>query len=163
MATNMFQNVKVTILGQENQPKGFMDQMDECFTLTWKQRLIGFGVCVGLGLLLTIVSLPFLWTLSVTRFAILYCFGSILSIISTCFLMGPVTQIKRMMESKRILATSVYVLSIIGTLVVAFTIGNPIIVLVFLIVQFAALIWYCMTWIPGGQTALKAMIFRSAT
>ncbi len=42
---------------------------------------------------------------------------------STVFLMGPVNQIKRMMEESRIIATVVYVGAIIGTLVIAFKVG----------------------------------------
>ena len=39
---------------------------------------------------------------------------------STLFLMGPVTQIKRMMDQHRIFATIAYLGAIIATLVVAF-------------------------------------------
>eukprot|EP00877_Chromochloris_zofingiensis_P001633 jgi/Chrzof1/11470/Cz05g37230.t1 len=65
-----------------------------------------------------------------------------------------------MFESGRLLATVVYLGSIAATLAVAFTIGNVILVLFLLIIQFCAMIWYCVTWIPGGQGFLRGMIFR---
>lgn len=68
---------------------------------------------------------------------------------STCFLMGPTKQVQRMFEQKRLLATCVYISSIIATLVVAFTISSGPLCLICLIIQTAALLWYCLTWIPG--------------
>ena len=38
--------------------------------------------------------------------------------------------------------------------------GNIGLCIICIVIQFVALCWYCVTWIPGGQTALKAMIFR---
>jgi hypothetical protein len=59
---------------------------------------------------------------NVPLFAVLYCIGALLSIGSTLFLMGPLNQLKRMLERQRIIATLVYLGSITATLVIAFTV-----------------------------------------
>eukprot|EP00798_Chlamydomonas_sp_ICE-L_P026001 gene26001-11692_t len=164
----MGQEHKVDRAAGDEESQGMISQIDNAITLTWKQRLIGFGVCMGIGIFFTLLSLPMLWFLKITSFAVLYSLGSIMSISSimpmssTCFLMGPINQVKKMMEQQRIFATLTYFTAIILTLVLAFTTGNPILVLLMLIVQIVALFWYCLTWIPGGVTFAKSMIFRSS-
>ncbi|KXZ53220.1 hypothetical protein GPECTOR_7g1113 [Gonium pectorale] len=157
----MMDKIKAAVGMQEQQEKGLLGQVDEAMTLSWKNRLIGFGCCFGFGMLLTIISIPMLWTMQITKFAVIYSVGSVVSVMSTLFLMGPVKQCQRMLEEKRILATIVYIAAIAGTLAVAFTTGNAGLCLIMLIIQLLALIWYCLTWVPGGQAAIKAMIFRS--
>uniref|UniRef100_A0A383W8P8 Vesicle transport protein n=1 Tax=Tetradesmus obliquus TaxID=3088 RepID=A0A383W8P8_TETOB len=153
------------ITGQEPEPETLpqqlLRQVDEATTMTWRQRAIGFGITFGLGILFSFLSLMFLWTLQVTKFAVLYSIGSVLSMGSTMFLMGPGKQCKNMVQPHRALATFVYLASIAGTLAVAFTIGSAILVIFLLIIQFMAMIWYCVTYIPGGQEFMKRMVFRS--
>lgn len=157
----MLEKVKIAVGLQDEQDKGLLGQIDEAVTLTWKQRFIGFGCCVGFGLVLTLLGILMLWMMRITQFAVLYSFGSIVSVMSTMFLMGPVKQFQRMMEERRIIATIVYFAAIGGTLAVAFTIGSAPLCMIMIVIQFAALVWYVLTWIPGGQAAVKAMIFRS--
>ncbi|KAG2486547.1 hypothetical protein HYH03_014848 [Edaphochlamys debaryana] len=146
---------------QEQEEKGLIGQAEEYCSMTLKQRLIAFGCTFGVGCFFTLLSIPMLWMVRITQFAVFYSLGSVLSVLSTMFLMGPVKQCQRMMEEQRILATIVYVASIAGTLAVAFTTGNAGLCLIMLVIQLLALVWYCVTWIPGGQAALKALIFRS--
>ncbi|GLI61304.1 hypothetical protein VaNZ11_003658 [Volvox africanus] len=158
----MLDKFKQAVGLQEQEEKGLIGQIDEAMTLSWKNRLIGFGCCFAFGCLLTIISIPMLWTMQITKFAILYSVGSVVSVMSTLFLMGPVKQCQRMLEEKRILATIVYIAAIAATLAVAFTTRNAILCLIMLVIQILALVWYCITWIPGGQAALKSIIFRGA-
>ncbi len=57
------------------------------------------------------------------------------------FLMGPVKQFKKMLEQGRIIATVVYIIAIVATLVVAFTSGNPGLCILCLVIQLLAFIW----------------------
>lgn len=157
----MLDKFKAAVGMQEQQEKGLLGQIDEAVTLSWKNRLIGFGCCFAFGLLLTFISIPMLWTMQVTKFAVLYSVGSVVSILSTLFLMGPVKQFQRMLEEKRILATIVYIGAIGATLAVAFTTHNAGACLILLVVQICAMVWYVLTWIPGGQAMLKGLITRS--
>ncbi len=88
------------------------------------------------------------------QFAVLYSIGSVVSVMSTLFLMGPVKQCQRMFEEKRIFATITYVAAIAATLAVAFTTGSAILCFVMLIIQFLALIW----WVHGGGLGARRVL-----
>lgn len=49
-------------------------------------RMYGFGICFGLGMILTFLSTLVMF--NPRKFAIMYTFGNILSIFSTAFLVG---------------------------------------------------------------------------
>lgn len=55
-------------------------------SLSFNERLIGFGVCVVLGYFVQILSFGAI--LNPTKFAISYTIGNILSLCGTGFLMG---------------------------------------------------------------------------
>lgn len=102
-----------------------------------------------------------LWTLQVTSFAVVYTFGSALSLASTAFLMGPCKQLRSMMQSGRWVATTVYLLSMAGTLAAAFTVGGfggVLLVIALLVVQLLAMVYYCATYVPGGQAFLGRLV-----
>ena len=80
----------------------------------------------------------------------------------TTFLVGPKKQFKNMTDKTRLGTTIVYVLSLVGTLVSAFVLKKAIVVLLFIIVQFLALIWYSLSYIPYARTLVKKC-FKSAT
>jgi len=58
---------------------------DSCFpSLTFKERLIGFGICVGLGFLIQFLSMGSLigfFLGKTSKFAFLYTLGNIISIL----------------------------------------------------------------------------------
>ncbi|KAG1671563.1 hypothetical protein FOA52_011286 [Chlamydomonas sp. UWO 241] len=139
----------------DRQDESLLAQAETGCNLSMKQRLIGFGACVGLGVVLSLVAIPLLFLGNIPLFAVFYSLGSLLSIGSTMFLMGPLAQIKRMFEDHRMLATIVFLSAIVGTLLVAFLMENAALCLVLLFVQMCALSWYCITWIPGAQIAIK--------
>jgi hypothetical protein len=75
--------------------------------------------------------------------------------------MGPLKQLRSMLASGRWIATLVYVVSIAATLAVAFTvhgIAGVALVLVLLVVQLLAFVWYAATYIPGGQAFLGRLV-----
>ncbi|MES1913088.1 MAG: hypothetical protein MHM6MM_005317 [Cercozoa sp. M6MM] len=129
----------------------------ECCSLTYKQRVWGFGICFALGIMMSIISCFFVLNIAdhPEKFAVPYTFGNILSIAGSMFLMGPMKQLKRMFDKKRVIATVVYLVSLVLTLVVAFTIKNPGLVVLCLIVQWIALFWYALSYIPYGRSAFK--------
>ncbi|KAJ9527608.1 hypothetical protein QJQ45_025881, partial [Haematococcus lacustris] len=109
---------------EEQQSSSLLKQVDAAVTLSWKQ------------------SIPMLWTLNITGFAIFYSLGSLVSICSsTVFLMGPVKQCQRMFEQHRVLATSVFLIAIVLTLFLAFKFGNAGLCLIMILIQLAALLW----------------------
>lgn len=93
----------------------------------------------------------------------MYSLGSILTMVSMCFLVGPTKQIKNMFDHGRLLATIVYLLAIVATLAIAFTVSGILGVIgciVCVVVQFLAAAWYGLTYIPGGQDCFKGLFVR---
>ena len=54
-----------------------------CPTLTFQQRLIGFGICLVCGYLLSFLSTVMVISGDLTSFALLYCLGSLIAISAT--------------------------------------------------------------------------------
>jgi len=92
---------------------------------------------------------------NITAFAVLYTLGNICMLGSTIFLVGPMRQLKNMFASTRIIATIMYILAIALTLVAAFVIKSTILVIFALIIQFVALTWYSLSYIPGARFIAK--------
>lgn len=69
----------------------------------------------------------------------------------TCFLMGPLKQLQKMFERGRLLASLMYLLSIVFTLVAGLVFSNPPLALVFVIGQYIAMAWYSITYIPFAR------------
>jgi len=80
-----------------------------------------------------------------------------MAICSTAFLVGPMRQLKMMMNPNRLIATIVYVLALALTLVAAFLIKSQLLVLVAVIIQFCALVWYCLSYIPFARQLLSGL------
>ena len=98
---------------------------------------------MGLGFLFSFISF-FFWA-KPTSFALLYTLGNIVALIGTGFLVGFLTQLKSMFAQKRIIATVLYLVSLIGTLLAVFLIPNPtgkiFAAVLCIIVQFCCLVW----------------------
>ena len=125
-----------------------------CPSLTLKQRLIGFTICMTIGVLLDILSFGILFSAlsgDISRFAIPYAIGAIFSILGSMFLCGPLKQLKSMFHKKRVITTIVFLLAIIMVLVSALAIESPILVLIFIIIQYCAFTWYCLSYVPYGR------------
>ena len=131
-----------------------LDEYTSCASLTYEQRMYGFAFCALFGVMCSALSSVF-WTRP-TKFATLYSMGNLLSLASTGFLTGFARQLKNMFHGTRFAATCVYLGALIMTLVCAVELKSFPLTMVFLVVQWCALIWYCMSYIPGGRAALKA-------
>lgn len=123
------------------------------------QRLYGFGIFFGIGCILTVISAfmtPGLVSGHPEQFAIPYALGAICSLCSTMFLMGPWKQIKSMFEKKRVIATTVYLLSIVFTLVMALVVGMVVLVLLAIVIQALALFWYSISSVHTTHSSRSA-------
>src|SRR5690349_18895306 len=115
-------SVFADLMGNDNKESNSMDEFNAACKLSYTTRLYGFGIFFAIGCVLTVIGafmVPNIVTGHPERFALPYALGAICSLASTFFLMGPVKQCKSMFESKRIVATIVYLLSIVFTLVMA--------------------------------------------
>lgn len=134
----------------EPQEQSLLEQFNEATTLTGAQRIIGFLVCFGMGMLLSMLAPVFI--LRPTKLATVLTLGNILSIGSMMFLVGPTKQVQSMFERKRWVATAAYLTSLLATLIAAFWLKSKLICLLFIIVQYGALIWYSLSYIPYGHS-----------
>ena len=76
-----------------------------------------------------------------TRFAVLFTLGNFIALAGTTFLSGPKSQLKSMTDKTRLfgfyfyyLVSIVYVISMIMTLISAFVIKSPPLILIFIII-----------------------------
>ena len=132
-------------------------------SLSLKERLIGFGICFGLGLLFQFMSLGSILGVLLGRpnkFAFLYTCGNIISIFGTFFLVGPQRQIRNMSNPYRRKASIVFIASIILTLISLYILHSRILTIIFVLTQFGAYIYYIMSYIPYGQECLNALARR---
>jgi len=136
-----------------------MDDEESCFPkLTYSQRITGFIICLGVGFFLEIfafIALIGLFKGKPGPFAIFYSLGNVAALLSTCFLVGFIRQFKNMTAKKRYLASAAYLGCIIMTLISALVLKNPVLTIVFLLLQFVALAWYVLTYIPFGTTLAR--------
>eukprot|EP01062_Namystynia_karyoxenos_P066870 TRINITY_DN60791_c0_g1_i1.p1 TRINITY_DN60791_c0_g1~~TRINITY_DN60791_c0_g1_i1.p1 ORF type:complete len:201 (+),score=69.75 TRINITY_DN60791_c0_g1_i1:81-605(+) len=141
---------------EHGMPLGIGDDEDAvCPSLTLKQRAIGFAICVGIGIVFSIIS----WFAVVGRnwvqFGIFATLGNLISIGGSCFLRGPLKQVKSMFEEKRLEATIVFVVSMVYTLLAALWIQTVPLVILMCIVQYLAFVWYGLSYIPFARAAVK--------
>ena len=78
------------------------------------------------------------------------------------FLMGPFKQLGRMFDGKRWLSSTIYLASLVLTLVSALVLHSVILCLLCIVIQFCAFVWYCLSYIPYGQAILMRMLGREA-
>ena len=83
--------------------------------------------------------------------------GACISILGTFFLSGPFTQLKRMFEPTRLIASIMYVASIALTLFSGIYLHNPALAIGCIVAQYAALAFYSITYIPFAQQTLRAL------
>lgn len=125
------------------------------------QRMRGFVCCFAVGWIMAACSLIALPGVAVGKpapFAILYTLGNVVALSATFFLWGPKSQLKLMFKPIRAGATVVYLVMLLVTLIVAFTVANGLLVLVCIAIQFCAMVWYAASYIPYGRTLIKKTI-----
>lgn len=138
---------------------GFAAQFRDATTLGWTSRIKGFAFCFGLGFVFSIIGVFCLPLPKGLRlFALFYSLGNITSIASTCFLMGPVKQLKKMFNSTRVLATITALTFLVLTLVSALVAKKTLLTLVCCVVQFLAMTWYGLSYIPYARDAVLKVL-----
>ena len=132
-------------------------------SLSLKERLIGFAICFGLGMLFQFMSMGSIIGVLLGRpnkFAFLYTCGNIISIFGTFFLVGPVRQFKNMTNPYRRKASMIFLSAIVLTFISLYILHSKILTVLFVIIQFGAYIYYIMSYIPYGQECLNSLARR---
>jgi drug/metabolite transporter (DMT)-like permease len=149
--------LKRVLSGQDDDDEqNIVTQMADATTLSWETRLKGFIICFALGIITSLLG-TFLLFLpgGLIAFAILYTLGNILAICSTFFLMGPINQLKRMFALTRLIATIIVIICLALTLCAALWWHLTGLAILFCILQFLAMTWYGLSYIPFARDAVK--------
>lgn len=142
--------------GQEdNEELGLTAQALDASTLSYSTRIKWFAICFGGGILCSILGSALLFLPGgIKLFAVFYTLGNIAALASTCFLMGPLKQLKRMFEPTRLVATIVMLLCLALTLCAVFWWHKKGLAIIFCILQFLAMTWYSISYIPFARDAV---------
>jgi len=161
ITTNPERNTETekVIIGQTEKDDGYGD----CCGMTYKQRFIGFLICMILGFFISLMSLfgAFDIVLRPTRFAVLYSIGNVLQLTGSLMLWGPVKQVKDMYSTvDRGISSTTYILCIIGTILVCIFYPKWYLVIPLVLVQFIAGVWYTLSHFPRIRNCLLRCCVR---
>eukprot|EP00123_Amoebidium_parasiticum_P005829 comp16924_c0_seq1/m.15486 comp16924_c0_seq1/g.15486 ORF comp16924_c0_seq1/g.15486 comp16924_c0_seq1/m.15486 type:complete len:193 (-) comp16924_c0_seq1:66-644(-) len=125
--------------------------------LSHRQRLAGFvlmlmaaAICFALEISMMFVGLA---VLRPRKFALLHSMGSLCGILCFAMLRGPWAHLQHLFSRERAPFSAVYLSALLATLYFAFK-GLTILTLVCAGIQIAALLWYVLSYVPGGTTGL---------
>ena len=133
------------------------DRNELCPSLSYTQRCYGFFGCLGFGFFISILSWIAVFKSEWIMFGIMATAANIIAISASCFLAGPWTQIKKMFEETRLVATIVYFIAMILTIVMAVVVKSGPLTIVACVIQYLAMIWYGLSFIPYARTAVKSV------
>ncbi|KAB1228204.1 Vesicle transport protein SFT2B [Morella rubra] len=141
---------------EENSSFSFVDDLNRNCTLSTKQRFHGFAICFVAGLTCTLLSM--LVFFKPIKFGITFTLGNLLSLGSTAFLIGPKRQVTMMLDPVRIYATAIYLASMIIALFCALYVHSRLLTLLAIILEFGALIWYSLSYIPFARSMVSKVM-----
>jgi len=135
--------------------RGFVAEALDASTLSYSTRIKGFAACFVLGVAISILaSVLYCLTWNLVTFSLLYTLGNAVALASTMFLMGPMSQIKRMFDKSRWIATCVMLTFLVLTLCSALWWQKKGLTVIFCIIQFLAMSWYSISYIPYARDAI---------
>ncbi|KAM6467656.1 vesicle transport protein SFT2A [Liasis olivaceus] len=149
------EKLRRVLRGEDDEEQGLTAQVLDASSLSFNTRVKWFAICFVGGILCSLLGTGLLWLPGGMKlFAVFYTFGNIAALASTCFLMGPMKQLKKMFEPTRLIVTIVMLLSLILTLCAVFWWHKKGLALLFCILQFLAMTWYSLSYIPYARDAV---------
>ncbi|KAG2778615.1 hypothetical protein JG687_00008185 [Phytophthora cactorum] len=150
-----------------NQEKeGLLNELGQECGLTKRQRLYGAIGCYLFGSLCGFLSTLMMWggPKHLKQFAFFYTLGTLCSIGSSLFLIGPMRQLKVMCMPVRRVACCIWIGAMFTTLIIAFGFpkAGPL-VLFLVIIQYSAMLWYGASFIPYGRALLRKGCTKAAS
>ncbi|KAI9221258.1 Got1/Sft2-like family-domain-containing protein [Blastocladiella britannica] len=130
-----------------------------CPQLSTYQRFVAFASCTAGGIVFFVISffmLPMI-VLAPQKFAFLSCIGSLLLFSSIGFLRGWPTHMASVFSKERWPFTLGYMVSLIGGLWASVIIHSYLLTIVFIFFHTVALVYYYVSFLPGGIQGLRAM------
>ncbi|KAJ2452603.1 hypothetical protein EV183_002826 [Coemansia sp. RSA 2336] len=125
------------------------------FNLSRTERLMAFGACFVLGMVLSIIGTILIFSGHMAAFAVCYSVGNLVSLFGMGFLVGFKKQFKMATAPVRLTAFLVYIVLLVLTFVIAFATDVAVLCLIFALCQYCALAWYSASYIPYGRKMIK--------
>lgn len=129
----------------------------EATQMSRTNRYLCAGTLLGVGVLFGALSSLFV-VISPRKFAALYTLSNLCGLGATLFVVGPARQCAKMAEPTRLAASAVYLSSAVLTLVAALKLRSLILTLLFALVQFLALVWYVLSYVPYARTVVSGAV-----
>ena len=132
---------------------------EEWFKLTAFQRTVGFLMCTfaaGLCFVLAMFTLPTVLIVP-QKFVMTYTMSSIFSILAFAVMRGPKAFAKHLVSPERRLFTSAYFGSMFLTIFAVVYVKSYIFIVLCSMLQFVAIVWYYVSYLPGGHGAMSWM------
>lgn len=129
-----------------------------CPNLNYKQRIFGCACCFGLGQFLQFLSFGAAAGVLLGhpgRFARYYSLGNLMMVSGSFFLSGPQAQWRKMGAKDRAKTSITFVSMMILTLITVHAkpfMGRALLILLLVVVQWCAQVWYILSYIPYGHT-----------
>lgn len=127
--------------------------------MSWTARLQGFCLFQVLGFFANCLSWLSLSVGNYSKYAVLMTLGSCMSLLSTTLLMGPRRQCQSMFDETRWGATMMYLGAMVCTVVAAFAFHSAVLSAFLCLLQYCALVWYSLSYVPYGREMLKSCLF----
>ncbi|CAF1147125.1 unnamed protein product [Adineta steineri] len=126
-------------------------------SLTRKQRILGFMMCLVMGLLFMALATLYIPVIvfKARKFALLFSFGSLFFLSSFSMLWGPMNHLKHLLNIDRLPFSVSYLVTLIGTIYYSVWVRSYFLTIMFVLLQLGALVWYIISYIPGGAHGLK--------
>lgn len=128
-----------------------------CPNLNYKQRIFGCVCCFCLGQFLQFLSFSAASGVLIGhpgRFARFYSLGNLMMVTGSFFLSGPKAQWRKIKAKNRALTSFTFVSTMILTLSVVRAhpfVGRALLILLLVVVQWCAQVWYILSYIPYGH------------
>ncbi|KAL5798160.1 hypothetical protein ACOSQ2_002980 [Xanthoceras sorbifolium] len=127
------------------------------------KSLMYFGVFLAAGVFFIFIAFTMFLPVIVLvpqKFAICFTIGCALIVASFFALKGPKNQLAHMFSKERLPSTLVFIGSMVGTIYVLMVLHSYILSVLFSVLQVVALLYYAVSYFPGGSVGLK---FLSST
>eukprot|EP00892_Ulva_mutabilis_P011156 jgi/Ulvmu1/8412/UM042_0119.1 len=164
--SNLGYDVAVEPVPEPGLLQQWQTELGEATRLSTQQRIAGFGACVVFTAVFWALGSFSLMSVNLSSFIFMFTLGNISALVGTCFLVGPKAQFMNMTTKERLGSAAAFVFAMIATLAASLHfkgfLSVIMIVVPCMIIQMIALIWYCSTYVPGGQGLIMRLIGRAS-
>lgn len=135
-----------------------------CPTMSIKQRIFGCACCFAAGQLLQFFAATSFAGILIGhpgRFARCYSMGNMMMISGSFFLSGPKRQLEKVRQKDRLPCFCSFIAALVLTLAAVYShpfLGRALLILVLVVIQWCAQVWYILSYIPYGHTVGRRVV-----